>query len=107
MDEVYLQKVLGGQTEEFGYFIRTYKNLAFNLAIAIVKNESDAEEVVQEAFIKAYWFLGSFDRRSKFSSWFSRILINCAYKHISKRQSQATVFLETGDLPLEPLIEEL
>jgi RNA polymerase sigma-70 factor (ECF subfamily) len=107
MDEVYLQKVLNGQIEEFGYFIRTYKNLAFNLAITIVKNESDAEEIAQDAFIKAYRFLRGFDRRSKFSSWFTRIVINCAYKHIANRKKADVTFLEDADLPIEPLSEEL
>ena len=68
MDEVYLQKVLDGQVEEFRYFIRTYQDFAFSIALSIVKQEVFAQEVVQSAFINAFTSLGKFDKRSRFSA---------------------------------------
>lgn len=85
MDDIFLQKVLSGQTEEFRYFVRTYKDFAYNLALSVVKNEVEAEDIVQEAFVRAFNSLASFNRKSKFSSWFYRIVINCAYKHLQKK----------------------
>lgn len=84
MDSVYIKKVLNGSSEDFRYFIRKYKDMGFSIAVSVVKNEFDAEEVVQRAFIKAYQNLKSFRETSSFKTWFYRILINEAFKLIQK-----------------------
>lgn len=84
MDSEYIQRVLNGSTEDFRFLIRRYKDLAFSVAVSVVKNEFDAEEVVQEAFIKAYQNLSSLKERSNFKTWFCRILINEAFKRLHK-----------------------
>lgn len=84
MDSVYIQHVLSGSTEDFRYLIQKYKDLAFSVAVSVVKNEYDAEEVVQEAFIKAYKNLASLKEKSNFKTWFYRILINEAFKRFQK-----------------------
>ncbi len=80
MDDLYIKKVLNGDTEGFRYFIENYKDLAFSVAISVVKDEFLAEEVVQEAFIKVFKNLKSFKGRSSFKTWFYRIVINEAFK---------------------------
>ena len=84
MDSVYIQNVLNGSTEGFRYLIKKYKDLAYSVAVSIVKNEVEAEEVVQEAFIKAYKNLSSLKEKSSFKTWFYRILINEAFKRLQK-----------------------
>ncbi len=86
MDDVYLQKVLDGHVEEFRYFIRTYQDFAYSIALSIVKQEVFAQEVVQSSFINAFTSLGKFDKRSKFSSWLYKIVINCAYKYLQRNK---------------------
>ena len=88
MDSVYIQKVLNGSTEDFRYFIRKYKDIAFSVALSVVKNEFDAEEVVQEAFIKAFQHLKSFKGKSDFKTWFYRILINEAFKRLQHAKNE-------------------
>ena len=88
MDSVYIKKVLDGGTEDFRYFIQKYKDLAFSVAVSVVKNEFDAEEVVQEAFIKAFQNLKSFRGKSEFKTWFYRIVINEAFKRIQKEKNE-------------------
>jgi RNA polymerase sigma-70 factor (ECF subfamily) len=88
MDSVYIKNVLDGNTEDFRYFIRKYKNLAFSVAVSVVKNEFDAEEVVQDAFIKAFQNLKSFRKQSNFKTWFYRILINEAFKRLQKVKNE-------------------
>lgn len=86
MDSLYIKKVLNGETEEFRYFVRRYKDMAFSVALSVVKEENKAAEVVQEAFVKAYQNLKKFRGDSKFSSWFYRIVINEAFKNIRQEK---------------------
>ncbi len=88
MDSVYIKNVLNGSTEDFRFLIRKYKDLAFSVAVAVVKNEFDAEEVVQESFIKVFQNLKSFKGKSDFKTWFYRILINEAFKHLQKSKKE-------------------
>lgn len=94
MDSVYIKKVTEGSTDDFRYFIRKYKDLAFSVAVSIVKNEFDAEDVVQEAFIKAFQNLKSFRGKSEFKTWFYRIVINEAFRRVQKTKNE--IVLPTG-----------
>lgn len=76
MESAYIDRVLSGDIDAFNYFINTYKNMAFALAISMVKDEQYAEEVVQDAFLKAFHGLKKFKRTAKFKSWFYRIVVN-------------------------------
>ncbi|MFZ4263417.1 RNA polymerase sigma factor [Sphingobacterium sp. HJSM2_6] len=100
MDNLYIDKVLSGDSHAFRYFVKTYKDMAFSLAISIVKNELLAEEVVQDAFLQAYLSLAQFKKQAKFSTWFYRIVVHCSYSSLKKR-SWDTVPIE----PLEEVME--
>ncbi len=76
MDDLYLKLVLEGNTSKFSYFIEKYKGMAFSIAFRIVDNREDAEEIVQDAFLKAFRSLEKFRKDSKFSTWFYRIVVN-------------------------------
>lgn len=86
MDDFYIDKVLNGDKQAFRYFVRHYKDIAYNLAISIVKDNQNAEDVVQEAFIKAFKGLKSFKKDAKFSSWFYRIVVNEAFTYLRKNK---------------------
>lgn len=90
MDDLYIRKVLDGQTEEFRYFIHQYKDLAFSVAFSVVKNEFTAAEVVQESFVKAFQNLKSFKGQSKFSTWLCRIVINESFK-VSRKERKTVL----------------
>jgi RNA polymerase sigma-70 factor (ECF subfamily) len=98
MDSAYIQRVLSGSTDDFRYIIRKYKDLAFSVAVSVVKNEFDAEEVVQEAFIKAFQNLASFRGKSDFKTWFYRILVNEAFKRIRKTKPEM-ILIESENVP--------
>ena len=68
-DQIYIERVLKGDTNAFSHLINKYKDMVFTLVIKIVKNQEDAEEVAQDSFIKAYQKLDSFKGQSKFSTW--------------------------------------
>jgi RNA polymerase sigma-70 factor (ECF subfamily) len=91
MDTHYINEVLKGNTNAFGYFIRTYQNKAFGVAVSIVKREDDAKDVVQDSFITAYSSLTSFRNDAKFSTWFYRIVVNTALQFIKKEKRKDEV----------------
>lgn len=86
MDSEYIQKVLEGDANAFRYFIEKYRDMAFSLAISIVKDTSVAEEVTQDAFLKAYKSLDRFEQRSKFSTWLYKIVTNEGLKQIRRKK---------------------
>lgn len=86
MDDFYIDKILKGDKDAFRFFIRKYKDMAFNLAISIVKDPIIAEELVQDSFLKAYNNLNSFKRKAKFSSWFYRIIVNESFGYLRKNR---------------------
>ncbi|MFU1858842.1 RNA polymerase sigma factor [Sphingobacterium sp. NGMCC 1.201703] len=92
MDEIYIRKVLSGDVESYRYFIKTYQDMAFSVAISIVKQEHMAEDVVQEAFIKCYQSLSSFKGKSKFSTWFYRIVVHVAFNSIRYKKLELVDF---------------
>lgn len=92
MDEIYIRKVCEGDTESFRYFLKQYKDMAFSVAISVVKDEFIAEEVVQDAFMKAFNALKSFNRQSKFSTWFYRIVSNESFMRLKKMKRDIISF---------------
>lgn len=95
MDDIYLDRVLLGDVEAFSYFVKTYKNMAFNISISIVKDEQYAEEVTQDAFMKAFDGLKSFNRKAKFKSWFYRIVVNESFLKLrTLKKTKHLVLLE-------------
>lgn len=79
MDEKQLiHKVLKGDTSAFGYFVDTYQDMAITIAYRVCGNRQDAEDIVQNAFVKAFHNLHTFRADSKFSTWFYRIVYNTA-----------------------------
>jgi len=86
VEELYIKKVLNGDTEAFRYFVSQYKDLAFSVAVSVVKDEFTAADVVQEAFVRAFENLKSFKGTAKFSTWFIRIVINESYKIVQRNK---------------------
>lgn len=79
-----IKKVLKGDTSAFSYFVSTYQDMALTVAYRICRNKQDAEDIVQESFVRAFNNLHTFQFSSKFSTWFYRIVYNTA---ISQNQS--------------------
>ncbi|MEM0993491.1 MAG: sigma-70 family RNA polymerase sigma factor [Bacteroidota bacterium] len=82
----YIQRILSGDADAFRYFVREYQSYAYTLAFRIVRRPEEAEEVVQDAFLKAFRALGHFKQQSKFSTWFYPIVTRQALSHVRKRK---------------------
>jgi RNA polymerase sigma-70 factor, ECF subfamily len=74
-----------GDTEAFRVLVERHSRDVFRLAFRMTGNEHDAEDVVQETFLKAYRKLASFEERAQFGSWLHRIAANCAYDLLRAR----------------------
>lgn len=105
MDDLYLQLVLEGDTSKYSYFIDKYKGMAFSIAFRIVNNRQDAEEIVQDAFLKAFRSLGKFRKGSKFSTWLYRIVVNTSLTKV-RSPVPNPVSLDKSD-PGDALVEKV
>ncbi len=75
-DLLIVEKVLGGDANAYAIIVENYKDMAVTLAYNILLSREDAEEAAQDAFIKAYTGLKSYNGSAKFSTWLFRIIIN-------------------------------
>lgn len=105
MDNLYLQKVLEGDISKFSYFIEKYKDMAFSIAFRIINNREDAEEIVQDSFLRAYKSLKKFRFDSKFSTWFYRIVVNNSLSKL-KRERKDTTYVDLDKVP-DSIIEKV
>lgn len=79
-----IRRVIGGEAEAFYELVHPYERAIFLAALALVKNEADAEEVAQEAILKAFKNLARFRQEAKFSTWLIQICINEAKMRLRK-----------------------
>jgi len=90
--------VLAGDTEQYYALIRPYERAVYRMALSFVKNESDAEDVAQEAFLRAFRNLASFRGESKFGTWLISITLNEARRRLRR---QNILYMESLDEPRE------
>lgn len=87
-DILYIDKVLAGNVNAFSYLIDRHKDRAFNLAYRICGNREEAEEIAQDAFLKAFRSLKDFRKKSSFSTWLYRIVYNTSVSLVRTRGSR-------------------
>ncbi len=89
-----LLQARGGDARAFSELVRRYESKIFRLAMHITQNQEDAEDVLQETFLKAYEHLDQFQGNSKFYTWIVRIAVNQALMKLRKRKSDKTVSID-------------
>ena len=87
----------GGDTEAFRVLVERHSPLVFRVAYRLTRNEHDAEDVVQETFLRAFGRLELFEDRSQFGSWIYRIASNCAYDLLRGRARNEKRFEAADD----------
>jgi RNA polymerase sigma-70 factor, ECF subfamily len=103
-ESVLVQQAQKGDAQAFTELVNRYKRKIFRLAKNITRNDEDAEDVLQEAFLKAYEHLDTFEGNSKFYTWIVRIAVNEALMKLRKRRGDREVSL---DEPVELGEEEV
>ena len=102
-----VQAAKRGDITAFEQLVKRYDRNVFRIAQHITQNREDAEDVVQDAFLKAYQNLAQFQGNSKFYTWLVRIAVNEALMKLRKRKSDKTVSMdedvetEDGSVPRE------
>lgn len=100
-EEKIIKSILNGKTDDFALIIKEYKDKAYSLVKKILKNEFDAEETLQDAFLKAFNSLGSFRGDSKFSTWLYRIVYNEAMTRLSSKNKKIEALSVSIDEEIE------
>ncbi|AYB34910.1 RNA polymerase sigma factor [Chryseolinea soli] len=85
-EQIIIERAIGGDPEAYRLLLNKYKTYAFSIAVKIVKNKEDAEEVVQDSFVKAFKALRNFNGSGKFSTWLYKIVYNTALTRIRNKK---------------------
>ena len=85
-DQEVVRRVLEGETALFELIMRRYNQRLYRVARAILRDDADAEDVMQEAYVRAYEHLGQFAGRSQFATWLTRIAIHEALARLQRRK---------------------
>jgi RNA polymerase sigma-70 factor (ECF subfamily) len=92
-----IDSIKRGNDNDYAILIDRYKNKAFSLVKRMLKNEMEAEETLQDCFIKTYNSLGSFRNDSKFSTWFYRIVYNTTLTKLSNKKRKIEMEMSSVD----------
>jgi RNA polymerase sigma-70 factor (ECF subfamily) len=84
-DEEVVQRVLAGDTAMFEILMRRHNQRLYRIARAILRDDSEAEDLIQDSYVRAYQHLGQFQGRAKFSTWLSRIAVHEALARRRRR----------------------
>ncbi|MBZ5626611.1 MAG: sigma-70 family RNA polymerase sigma factor [Acidobacteriia bacterium] len=88
-DAAFVTKARSGDTDAFRVLVERHGRALFRLGFRMTGNEQDAEDVVQESFLRAYRQLGKFDERASFGTWLYRIATNCALDLVRSRKRRS------------------
>lgn len=87
-DAALVAQTLAGDRDAYGLLVQRHSRSLFALAYRVTGNQDDADEVVQETFLRAYRSLSRFEQRSNFGTWLYRITMNCAIDLKQKRKPE-------------------
>jgi RNA polymerase sigma-70 factor (ECF subfamily) len=102
-DTQLIGQILNGDVSGYAILVERYKDLAYTIAFRILGKREDSEEIVQDAFVKAFRSLSSFRQHAKFSTWLYRIVYNTA---ISKKRLKGLNIHSIEDVRLADLCTE-
>ncbi len=98
-DKEIIERVLNGEVRTFGILIDRHKVKSMALAMSILKNREDAEEALQDAFIRIFHGLSNFEWKSAFSTWMYRIVYNTCLTALEKRRDKEFVPIDCDTDP--------
>jgi RNA polymerase sigma-70 factor (ECF subfamily) len=88
-DEAAAARAKAGDADAFRVLVERHSRPLFRLAFRMTCNEQDAEDVVQETFLRAYRRIGNFDERASFGTWLYRITVNCSLDLVRARKRRS------------------
>ena len=97
-EEKLVQRAQAGDTDAFAELVLEHQRFVFNLALRALNNPQDAEDLSQEAFIRAWSALPRFRRKARFQTWLYRIVMNLCYNRLPRLKREIS---EMGDESIE------
>ena len=88
-DQILVVRAAAGSREAFDEIVRRYRRRVYSLVRALTGGDNEAEDLVQDVFVRAFRAIASFRGDSAFSSWLYRIAINVVHTHLDKRRARA------------------
>ncbi|UCE00632.1 MAG: sigma-70 family RNA polymerase sigma factor [Chloroflexota bacterium] len=99
---IVLEALRNGDRAEFARLVETYSPMIYRLGLKMLNNPQDAEDILQETFIKAYKHIGNFDGRSNVSTWLYRIATNEALMSLRRKHPEIISFEKPTTYESEP-----
>ena len=95
-----------GDHSAYRELVGRYKDAGYRVALQVLRHPTDAEDVLQESFIKAYVYLDSYSSKYRFYTWFSTIVRNVALSHLKARDWIVSPLPDEAVRPLRAAVEE-
>ena len=105
-DAIAVERTLAGDRDAFRLLVERHSQSVFRLAYRMAGNQHDAEEIVQEAFLRAYQKLRQFEARANFGTWVYRIAANYAIDRMRQRQKEESRREQPGAKNMEGLEDD-
>ncbi|MGA2763988.1 MAG: RNA polymerase sigma factor [Spirochaetia bacterium] len=96
-DAAVVERIRAGETRLYEVLIRRYNQRLYRVARSLLHEDAAVDDVMQEAYLKAFTALPRFQGRALFSTWLTRILINCALAHLRSRSRRPEMTLDAAD----------
>jgi len=104
-DEHVVERVLAGETALYEIIMRRYNQRLYRVVISILRDRDEAEDVLQDAYVRAYQHLSQFEGRASFSTWLTRIAVHEALARLRSRSRLQPLGTETEeeDIPVDSM----
>ena len=102
-DEEIVAQTLSGNTEAFEVLVRRHGKRLFAVAVSVLRDEAEAEDVVQDTYVSAFEHLNQFAGRARFSTWLARIALYKSLAKLSSRAKTQSLEYEDGDGEVQEL----
>lgn len=103
-EQLLIEKVLAGDDRAFGCLVDRYQDMAYTIAVRLLKDRAEAEDIVQESFIKSYEVLHTFRGESKFSTWIYKIVYRKSLdrlKALKRKHAESYDDIREGEIRTE------
>src|SRR3979409_1613094 len=104
-DRAIIEQVLGGDLEAFARLVDRHYDRCARIAVRILGNREDAEEALQDAFLRAFRALEDYQDRERFSAWLTRILVNQCRTTLARTRRREAVFLDVEPRDLDLAVD--
>lgn len=93
-DQIYIDRIKAGDIDAYRNLVTQYKDMAFTIALKIIKDRDEAQDIIQESFIKAFQQLESYEGRAKFSTWLYTIVYRTALNQSKRNRGNNSSFFD-------------